>query len=115
MIKSMRRSLRLTAVGLALTAGVAHAQPVRAPDAKGNRPELEQQFRQRIAKLAQDRIGLTDAQMAKLQQSNARFAPQLNRIAAEERDTRRQLRAEMTVASQPNQQRVSDLLDNSLQ
>jgi len=111
----MRRSLRLTAVGLALTAGVAHAQPVRAPDAKGNRPELEQQFRQRIAKLAQDRIGLTDAQMAQLQQSNARFAPQLNRIAAEERDTRRQLRAEMTVAGQPNQQRVSDLLDNSLQ
>jgi hypothetical protein len=115
MIKSMRRSVRLIAVGLAVTAAVAHAQPVRAPDSKANRPELEQQFRQRVAKLAQDRIGLTDAQMAQLQQSNARFAPQLNQLAAQERDTRRQLRAEMTVAGQPNQQLVSDLLDRSLQ
>src|SRR6266550_3792879 len=53
--------------------------------------------------------------MAQLQQSNARFAPQLNQLAAQERDTRRQLRAEMTSAGEPNQQRVSDLLDKSLQ
>jgi hypothetical protein len=115
MIKSMTRSLRLISIGLGLTAGVADAQPVRAPEATANRPELEQQFRQRVAKLAQNRIGLTDAQMAQLEQSNARFAPQFNQVAAEERETRRQLRAEMTSAGPPNQQHVSDLLDKSVQ
>lgn len=115
MIKSMTRLLRLTAIGLVLTASVTRAQPVRAPEANANRPELEQQFRARVAKLAQDRIGLTDAQMAQLEQSNARFAPQLSRVAAQERETRRALRAELTSAGQPNQQRVSDLLDVSLQ
>ena len=115
MIKSMTRSLRLISIGLGLTAGVADAQPVRAPEATANRPELEQQFRQRVAKLAQNRIGLTDAQMAQLEQSNARFAPQFNQVAAEERETRRQLRAEMTSGGQPNQQHVSDLLDKSVQ
>ena len=107
--------MRLISIGLGLTAGVAHAQPVRAPEAAANRPELEQQFRQRVAKLAQNRIGLTDAQMAQLEQSNARFAPQFNQIAAEERETRRQLRAEMTSSGPPNQQHVSDLLDKSVQ
>ncbi len=114
MIKSMTRSLRLISIGLGLTAGVADAQPVRAPEATANRPELEQQFRQRVAKLAQNRIGLTDGQMAQLEQSNARFAPQFNQVAAEERETRRQLRAEMTSGDQPNQQHVSDLLDKSV-
>jgi protein CpxP len=99
---------------LVLTASVAVAQPGRAPTADANRPALEQQFRQRVAKLAQQRIGLTDGQMAQLEQSNARFAPQLGQIAAQERETRRQLRLEMTSTS-PNQEHVGVLLDQALQ
>jgi periplasmic protein CpxP/Spy len=120
MIKPMNRLLRLTtlaamaALGMAASGSVVLAQPVRAPDANANRPALEQQFRQRVAKLAQQRIGLTDAQMAQLQQSNARFAPRLNSILAQERETRRQLRLEMT-STTPNQQHVGTLLDQSLQ
>lgn len=117
MIKRMNRLLRLTtlaALATALTGSAVFAQPVRAPDANANRPALEQQFRQRVAKLAQQRIGLTDAQMTQLQQSNARFAPQLNQILTQERETRRQLRMEMT-STAPNQQHVSVLLDQSLQ
>jgi len=87
---------------------------VTAPVTKANRPALDQQFRERVNKLTQDRIGLTDAQMAQLKQSNARFAPQLSQVAAQERETRRQLRQEMTSGGQPNQQHVSDLLDASL-
>ena len=109
----MNRSLRLAALAIAVSASASYAQAVREPVAKANRPELEQQFRERVARLTQQRLGLTDPQMQQLQQSNARFAPQLNQVANQERETRRQLRQEMT-ASQPNQQHVSDLLDNAL-
>ena len=102
----------VTAV-VALAASSVSAQPVRGTNAKPARPELEQQFRQRLAKLAQTRIGLSDAQMTQLEQSTARYAPQLSELAKQERETRRQLRLELT-ATQPNQQHVSDLLDTSL-
>lgn len=111
MIRAMRKSVLLTAV-VTLAASSVAAQPVRA-NAKPARPELEQQFRQRLAKLAQARIGLSDAQMTQLEQSTARYAPQLSELARQERETRRQLRVELT-ATQPNQQHVSDLLDTSL-
>jgi protein CpxP len=112
MISAMRKSLLLTLM-LGVGASTASAQPVRRSAAEASRPALEQQFRQRLAKLAQTRIGLTDAQMAQLEQSSARYAPQLSDLAAQERETRRQLRVELT-ATQPNQQHVSDLLDASL-
>lgn len=96
----------------AAAASVATAQPVKS-GAATDRPLLEQQFRQRLAKLAQTRIGLTDAQMAQLEQSTARYSPQLTQLAGQERETRRQLREELT-SPQPNQQHVSDLLDASL-
>ena len=111
----MKRSLRLTTLAVTLGGAAAYAQPVTAPLTKANRPALEQQFRERVAKLTQDRVGLTDAQMAQLQQSNARFAPQLSQVAAQERETRRQLRQELTSGGEPNQQRVNALLDASLQ
>jgi Spy/CpxP family protein refolding chaperone len=108
----MRKSLLVTAV-IALAASSGAAQPVRGANPNPPRPELEQQFRQRLAKLAQTRIGLSDTQMAQLEQSTARYAPQLSELAKQERETRRQLRLELT-ATQPNQQHVSDLLDSSL-
>src|SRR5215210_6301046 len=105
--------LRLVLVALLATAIPAHAQrPGSAP--AGDRPALEQQFRERATKLAKERLGLTDAQLQKLQQSNARFAPQLRQLTAQERDIRTQLRQEMTVGNAANQQHVSELLDASL-
>jgi protein CpxP len=110
----MKTSIRLTSLALALCGAAAYAQPVTAPVTKTDRPALEQQFRERVAKLTKDRVGLTDAQMTQLEASNARFAPQLLQIATQERDTRRQLRQELTSDAQPNQQKVSDLLDAAL-
>ena len=52
--------------------------------------------------------------MSQLEQSNARFAPQLGRVAAQERETRRQLRMELT-STTPNQDHVGVLLDQSVQ
>ena len=113
----MKPPLRLATVGilagLLVSGAAAHAQPVTATQ-KGNRAALEQQFRERTAKLAQQRLGLTDAQLDKLEQSNARFAPQLRQLTAQERDIRFQLRQEMMAGNSANQQHVSDLLDAAL-
>ena len=109
----MKRMLRLAMLAVILSGTALDAQAVIAAR-PGNRPALEQQFRERTAKLAQQRLGLTDAQLERLEQSNARFAPQLRQLAAQERDIRAQLRQEMTAGNSANQQRVSDLLDASL-
>jgi periplasmic protein CpxP/Spy len=85
-----------------------------APAANPRRAALEQQFRAQSATLAQQKLGLTDAQLAQLEQTNARFAPQMNQLVAQERETRQQLRMEMTRGNQANQQHVSDLLDNTV-
>jgi hypothetical protein len=114
MINPMNRLL-LLAVALTFAGSPALAQVGKPTNAAASRPALEQQFRERVAKLAQQRIGLTDAQMTQLQQSNARFGPRISTLAAQERETRRQLRVELTSTSEPNQQHVSNLLDASLQ
>ena len=112
MIKSLRHLIVGFVLTIGATASVGVAQAGRGNQA-ASRPVLEQQFRERVAKLAQSRLGLTDAQMTQLEQSTARFGPQLNQVMTQERETRRELRQQMT-ASQPNQQRVSELLDASL-
>jgi periplasmic protein CpxP/Spy len=108
-----RRRLAFTAIPLLLAATEARAQPVTGP-ANPNRAALEQTFREQSAKVAQKRLGLTDAQLAQLAQSNARFAPQQNQLVVQERETRRRLRVEMTAGDQVNQQHVSALLDSAL-
>ena len=106
------RSIQIAAIAMLFTAATGFAQGMRQA-APGNRPALEQEFRTRVAKLAQQRLGLTDAQMTQLQQSNARFGPRHAQLGAQERETRRQLRIEMTSAA-PNQQHVNQLLDATL-
>jgi hypothetical protein len=110
MIKPM---LRLAVLALLVSAAAAHAQ-VSTAAPRRNRAALEQQFRERTAKLTQQRLGLTDAQLEKLEQSNARFAPRLRQLAAQERDTRGQLRQEMMAGNSANQKHVSDLLDAAI-
>jgi len=109
----MRTSLVAGVLAIAINGTVAIAQPVKGASPNASRPVLEQQFRERLAKLAQTRIGLTDAQMTQLEQSTARYAPQLNQLAVQEKETRRQLRAELT-SPQPNQQLGSNLLGTSM-
>jgi len=109
MIKPM---LRLVTLSLFVWGTAAQAQSAAA--APQDRSALEQQFRERTAKLVQQRLGLNDAQLAKLEQTNVKFAPQLRQLAAQERDIRIQLRQEMVAGNSANQQHVSDLLDGAL-
>jgi len=112
MTNAIIRSMRIAAIAMVFTAATGYAQGMQraAPE---NRPALEQEFRARVAKLAQQRLGLTDAQMTQLQQSNTRFGPRHAQLGAQERETRRQLRVEMT-SNTPNQQHVDQLLDATL-
>lgn len=110
MIKPM---LRLATVSLFVWGTAAQAQSVTAAPQE-SRSALEQQFRERTAKLVQQRLGLTDAQLAKLEQTNAKFAPQLRQLAKQEREIRGELRQEMVAGNSANQQHVSDLLDGAL-
>jgi periplasmic protein CpxP/Spy len=108
----MRRLFAVVAM-CALIGGQAAAQRA-AGSATPDRAALEQQFRQRSAKVAQQKLGLTDAQLAQLEQTSARYSPQLNQLLAQERETRRQLRLEMSAGNKANQQHVSALLDSSI-
>jgi Spy/CpxP family protein refolding chaperone len=106
---------RLLAVFSFSALAVASANAQNAPSASNpNRAALEQQFRQRTAMLAQQKLGLTDAQLAQLEQTNARYEPQLNQLVLQERETRRQLRLEMGAGNKANQQHVSALIDNTI-
>ena len=105
--------VRLATLAMLVSAASARAQGVTTAQ-RGDRPALEQQFRERTARLAQQKLGLTDAQLAKLEESNGRFAPQLRQVVAQERDIRLQLRQEMMAGNSANQQHVSDLLDGTL-
>src|SRR5215210_30238 len=108
----MKPSLRFAILALLGLPALVNAQAVAAP--KGNRAALEQQFRERTARLTKQRLGLTDAQLDRLEKTNAKFAPQLRQLGVEERQVRQQLRQEMMAGNSANQQRVSDLLDGAL-
>ena len=111
MIIRVKRLLGLVAAAVFLSAAHATAQPAGAIAA--DRPALEQRLRQKMALVMKQRLGLTDAQMTQLEQSNSQFAPQLTRLIASERETRRQLRLELTSPT-PNQQHVSALIDQTI-
>jgi periplasmic protein CpxP/Spy len=108
----MRQQLAVVAMCV-VVGGQGLAQQVGGT-ANTGRAALEQQFRQRSAKLAQQKLGLTDAQLAQLEQTSARYSPQLNQLLVQERETRRQLRLEMGAGNKANQQHVSALLDSSI-
>ena len=106
----MKPALRFAILAMIALPAVLNAQAVGTPQ-QGNRAALEKQFRERTARLTKQRLGLTDAQLDRLEKTNARFAPQFRQLGVQERDIRQQLRQEMMAGNSANQQRVSDLLD----
>jgi periplasmic protein CpxP/Spy len=106
------RALTVAAL-LVLPVASAAGQKASATSPK-DRAALEQQFRERAAKVMQKRLGLTEAQMTQLEASNRKFGPQLAMLAAQERETRRLLRTEIANNNNADQKRVSDLLDASI-
>jgi protein CpxP len=119
----IRSGVRLAAAVIfaALAAQPAHAQnpqPGR-PGVQGppneRRAELEQRFRERTGEIVKRRLGLTDDQMAKLQANTQNFEKQRADLMARERQTRMALRGQLLSGDSANQNRVSQLLDQSIQ
>ena len=75
---------------------------------------LEERLRERTGQMVQRRLELNEDQMKQLQASNRQFEKQRGDLIAREREIRRDLRAQM-LADKPDQNRVSQLLDQSLQ
>ena len=95
-------------------AGQAGRLPPRA-QATPNNPARERQIRQAIARLAKQRIGLTDAQMAQLGPINQRFEGERRRIIREERQTRLSLRQAMQDSAGGNQDEIARHMDRLIQ
>jgi periplasmic protein CpxP/Spy len=85
--------------------------PMAGDSVRPTRADLEQQVRERIAKVTKERLGLTDQQMAKLQATNKKFDEQRRLVVDQERDIRMSLRDEMLRPDSARQGQVAALLD----
>ncbi len=120
---NLKVSLRMAIIAAlgAVTATPALAQdqrpmsPQQAPGASPRRAELEQRLRERTGEIVKRRLGLTDNQMAKLQESNKSFEKQRMDLMMRERTTRQMLRAQVMMGDSANQTKVNQLLDQSFQ
>ena len=114
----MRRVLwTLAAAMLPLTASLAEAQ---VPSGGGRpvpprRAQMEQQFRRQLWQLAKQRMGFSETQMAKLQQTSARFDERRRALAVEERAHRLTLRRELLADAAADDGRVATALDRLLE
>ena len=103
-----------------LLAAAVGATPVAAqrPGPAGPRDErsaLERRFRERLAAVVQQRLGLSDAQMRRLAATNRTFDERRRLLLQQERDARMAIRDEILAAERANQDRVAELLDRMLQ
>ena len=84
----------------------------------GNNPRrqmLEQRLRERTGEIVQRRLQLNDAQMKQLQTTNRQFEQQRGTLLMREREIRRALRSEILSGDKANQQKVAQLLDQTMQ
>ncbi len=98
----------LAALTLAAPVVVAQGAPGGPPNAR--RQQLEQQIRRSFWRVAKERIGFTDDQMQKLEQTASRFDARRRAHAQQERAQRLVLREELTSRS-PDEGRVASALD----
>ncbi len=101
----------------AASAQTAQAGKEETPSQASNprRQELEQRLRERTAQIVKRRLVLSDDQMTKLQSTNRQFEQQRADLMRREREIRQALRAQLLSGDSANQNRVGQLLDQSLQ
>ncbi len=84
----------------------------RGPPAQ--RGQLEQRFRERLAGVMRERLGLNDDQMRRLGEVNRRFEGERRILHTEEMQTRRAMRQHLMRDSVANQDSVAILLERGL-
>ena len=108
--------LRALALAAALPLVPAALEAQRGPGGPGSpggprREQMEQQLRRNLWQLAKQRIGFTDAQMAKLEQTSVRFDERRRVLVTEERAQRLALRTELLADAKADQNKVARALD----
>jgi hypothetical protein len=117
---TLRRMLLLAALAVPLAAGLASAQQSdasaaapapQAAEARLRREQLERQLRVRLWEIAKQRVGLTDDQMTRLEQTSERFDARRRPLGADERAQRMVLRREILADAGADQSAVAAALD----
>ena len=111
-INRMRLAAIVLLVLAAVTPAGAQEQAPREPSQR--REMLEQRLRERTGEMVRRRLELTDDQMRKLQATNRQFERERGALIMCERELRRELRGQMML-EKPDQNRVSQLLDQTIQ
>lgn len=111
-ISRMRLAPIVFLVLAAVTA--ADAQQQGPPQGNPRREMLEQRLRERTGEMVRRRLELTDDQMRQLQTVNRQFERERGALVMREREMRRELRGQMML-EKPDQNRVSQLLDQTIQ
>ena len=115
----MRRAVVVVALWSAPVAAQAAGSAGVAPDAEsavrrdpaqGERAVLERRLRERMARVVQQRLGLDDAQMRRLQETNRRFERQRVEAGRREWQARARLRRELAAPAAADQAAVDTLL-----
>jgi ribosomal protein L16 Arg81 hydroxylase len=112
----MMRTMRSMAVVmlLACTWGSATAQRPDAPGAE-RRAQLEQRFQAQMASMLRERLALTDDQLQRLMETNARFERRRRDLVTQERQLRMSLRRELQRGDNADQQRIAQVIEQTIQ
>jgi periplasmic protein CpxP/Spy len=117
--------MKMTLLRLGLLSALLVVSPLSASDAqrarqggggdrqgggRGNREQLEAQFRSRLAKLLQTQLGLTDEGMRQLSEVNQRFDLQRRNLNRREMMARRELRDEVLKQDSADNAKVERLM-----
>lgn len=105
----------IATLSIALVAGAPSAGAQRAVPDNQRRAQLEQQVRQRVARVLKERVGLSDEQLEQVAELNRGFEERRRMLVEQERDVRIGLRQEVMREDAADQQRVSRLLDQAIQ
>jgi Spy/CpxP family protein refolding chaperone len=97
---------------LVIASSTAEAQGPEGPNPR--RQMLEQRLRERTGEVVNRRLGLSDAQMRQLQAANQQFDPRRTQLVTREREVRRSLRSELLLGDKANQNKIGQLLDETL-
>lgn len=108
----MRRSLAM--VSLLFLAAVPLSSDAVAQErqarSRSDRAVLERQFRERLASLVKSRLGLNDEQMRQLSEVNTKYEKLRADLVRRDRSNRLALRSELMQKSNPDHERVNQLL-----
>lgn len=114
MFSYRRLALVSLAALTALSARDAAAQQRGRERVQGDRAQLEQQLRQRLANVVRERLGLNDEQMLRLSEVNQKYDSARRDLIRREFALRRGLRQQLMRAGPANDDSVAKLLDEQL-